>query len=165
MSDMVPTGQPPVVADEGGVLATVPKNLDPREGSGAVWASTMPTDDEGKAALFNMVMGQLPKLSSMMNIPINVTDIVRQQVELTNQSTGEVQPGVRTIVITDDGKAYSCVSKGISKSLGMLWYGYGPPPWKPARTVTLKQADLADGKRMFYFEDGGPATKKVKSGK
>lgn len=140
------------VDTEGALAIRVPEHLDPRSKKTSVWFSSVPVTPIDKAKLVNMLGGSLPKLSEVVNRTIMVKDIGRQAVELTDKDTHEVFPGVRTIIVCDDGTAYGTVSKGIGGSLNLIFGIWGLPPWKPPLPLTVKQLEISGNKRLYQLE-------------
>lgn len=57
---------------------------------------------------------------------INVSNVVMQRAEFTNEQTGEIEDGIRVILVDDKGKSYVGASKGMLNSIQTL-LGLLPP--------------------------------------
>ena len=77
-------------------------------------------------------------LKDAVNIPLRITDIVAHSVEMADTITGEVIEGVRIVLVDADGTLYSCVSKGIQKSVQLIMAAYGMPPWSGGLRLVAK---------------------------
>ena len=100
---------------------------------------TAETRDE-KLAVFDAVSNS-ESLEDMVGKTIDVENIIIQPVEMCDEKTGEVREANRIVLITDEGKAYGCVSSGVETSIKNLFAIVGPAPWTPAIRfeVTKKQ--------------------------
>ena len=100
---------------------------------------TAETRDE-KLAVFDAVSNS-ESLEDMVGKAIDVENIIIQPVEMNDEKTGEVRDANRIVLITDEGKAYGCVSSGVETSIKNLFAIVGSAPWVPAIRfeVTKKQ--------------------------
>jgi hypothetical protein len=82
-----------------------------------------------------------------------IGDFVIHPVEKHDPETGEVTILRRLVLIQPDGPPISFASDGVLKSINRLVYVIGQePPWEPPLKVKLKQRNIGNGRRMFYFE-------------
>lgn len=152
MADESPQSALVPVDKEGAINVYASEALDPRQGGGQIWCSLVPTNDAERVALHKAFVGQVPRISTIPGQTINVTNIGRQAVTMVDSNTGEIVQGVRTILFTDDGKLYSCVSEGIGKSLGMIFRLWKQPPWNPPLPLIMREMPVGGGKRFYYVE-------------
>lgn len=146
------SGEHQKIDEEGQLAVVIPPQLDPTMNAAALWVSTMPTTTDGKAKLLLAISSQLPKLSTLINTTIKVTDVILQGVQLTNDETGEIQPAVRSILVSADGQMYAATSDGIRSCLGMIFGLWGKPPWKPPLPLRVRQIETNNGRRYFTLE-------------
>lgn len=90
-------------------------------------------------------------LSAFIGQQITVEHVLVHNIELLNEETGELEEASRLVVIAPDGTAYSCVSEGIRRSIGLLAQVYGMPPWKGGMKVMVKQLTTRRGRRTFVL--------------
>lgn len=97
-------------------------------------------------------MSNAVSLSEHLKKPLNIVNIIIQEVALTNEETGKTDLAPRTTLIDADGTAYSATSMGIFSSVKQLLAVVGEPEhwskpvalWateegvKPKRYMTLK---------------------------
>lgn len=71
-------------------------------------------------------------LDDLVGSYIEVENVIIQPVELTNINTGELEQRNRIVLMTPDGEAYGCSSRGVEMSMKNLFSIVGCPPWTPA---------------------------------
>ena len=71
--------------------------------------------DEGQLALMDAITNAEP-LNEHLDETINLVDFVAQAVEFANEA-GEMEEGVRVILIDADGSAYAALSDGVRRSI------------------------------------------------
>ena len=111
-----------------------------------VYSSLRPTTDEEKKVLYNATAAPDYKLSDFIGKEIAITHVYAEQVEMTNQETGETQVAPRIVLIDADGHSYQCVSSGILHSLNRLFAIYGPAPWPNGLKVEVKQVQVRENR-------------------
>lgn len=115
----------------------------------SVKAETM----EEKAALFNCVNSPSDKLKDNINIPIMLRHVYAEDTEFTNAETGEVQSGVRMVLIDDKGKAYQSCSKGVFGAVSKLFALFGEPgTWDKPIKIVPKLMNVAANRSVVTFE-------------
>lgn len=107
---------------------------------------------EDKVKLFNMTTDPDKSLGDCIGDVIAVTDVYVEVVDLTpkddsGQPIGEPQQAPRTILITEDGTSYACVSTGVYNSLCRLIGIFGMPTWKVP--IKLKVKQISKGKNRI----------------
>lgn len=133
----------------------IPSSLDPANMGKLVWCSYVPATNKEKGALMNALSGQLPKLSTLINTEIEVSNVIFQGAQFTNEQTGEIEPGVRSILVLKDGRMYTACSDGIRGCLGMIFQLFSRPPWNPPMRLAVKQLDIGHNRRWFTLEYAG----------
>lgn len=76
-------------------------------------------------------MSNAVSLRDHLKEPINLVNILIQEVQLTDDKTGEIQLAPRTTLIAEDGTAYSATSVGIFQSMRQLLKLAGEPSTWP----------------------------------
>jgi hypothetical protein len=82
---------------------------------------------------------------------VRVVDIVLQEVDIANENTGELESGIRTTLVAEDGEAYYATSKGIAQSLKQVLHPsmFGTPDtWEEPLEV---RAVREKGRNGFFF--------------
>lgn len=106
------------------------------QNSAISWIDT--SDTAGKALLFKVANNPDFRISDCIGQKIEMVNAFIEQVQMVNDETGEVNNGVRTVLIDKDGKGYQSVSTGIFNALKKLFAIYGTPDnWKEPVPVTF----------------------------
>lgn len=114
----------------------------------ATYSSMNAVTHEEKLALFKAINDTDTKVADMVNTMINLKDVYAEQVEFVNEETGELTPGVRIVLIDDQGKSYGCASAGIFNAISKLITLFGEPTWEPPIPVKVKA--IKKGKKTIY---------------
>ena len=83
---------------------------------------------------------------------IDVQDIMIQPVELPDPLTGELKVNNRITLITTDGKAYRCVSKGVENVVKNLFGIMGTPPWTGGISLVASKRPGNNGYKYTNLE-------------
>lgn len=103
----------------------------------------------GKAKLFNVMTNPDKRVSDFINKEIEIKDIYAEQIELTNEETGETENVPRCILIDTKGVSYVAVSKGVFGDLKRLISLFGSPSvWVEPLKVTVKQVNVKAGSML-----------------
>lgn len=87
-------------------------------------------------------------LADVLGEKIKVVDFIAQEVDLTNDETGEISKAVRTTLIDEDGNAFHATSIGVFTQLKMIIKVLGEPSdWEGPLEVT--PAEQKSGKFKF----------------
>lgn len=78
--------------------------------------------------IYNAI-SEAEQLSEQTNVVFGLTNYMAHPVTLQDEETGEIQPGLRLILLSEDGTAYACVSSGIQNSLERIVGIFGAAPW------------------------------------
>lgn len=109
------------------------------------FCSLTATTPEEKAKLFNLMNAPQHRLSDMINMTIEVTDIFVETVQCANKD-GEIILTPRIVLIDKNGEGYQCVSMGIYGALKKLFSIYGTPHWEEPISLTVKQVTKGEYK-------------------
>lgn len=107
---------------------------------------------EDKMSLFAAV-NDAEKLSDNLNKEIAVSNIVVQQVDVTDENSGEVTQQPRVIIIDDKGKAYSAISIGLLSSIKNIIAFLGDPnDWPKPIVFKTVEKRARNGYRFMALE-------------
>jgi hypothetical protein len=107
---------------------------------------------EGAELLVKCTLHKLPDLFGIGGKFINVVHIFAHDIDETNDETGEVMGKYRrTVIITDEGIAYSCGSKGVDKALQVIKAIRGEPPFTPAIKCEVRIERIDNNKNWMYL--------------
>lgn len=109
------------------------------------FCSLTATTPEEKAKLFNLMNAPQHRISDMINMTIEVTDIFVETVQCANKD-GEIILTPRIVLIDKNGEGYQCVSMGIYGALKKLFSIYGTPHWEEPLSLTVKQVTKGEYK-------------------
>ena len=106
---------------------------------------------EEKLNVFKAVSNAEP-LDDHLGERIDVQDIMIQPVELPDPLTGELKINNRITLITVDGRAYRCVSKGVENVLKNLFGIMGNPPWVGGISLVASKRPGNNGYKFTTLE-------------
>ena len=106
-----------------------------------------------KAVLYNAVQNPDSKISDHINQKIQFVNVKMEQVEMTDEETGDTRKAIRTILITPEGKGILCTSNGIARSLYDMFNIFGTPDtWNgEVMECIVRQVETGKG-RTFKLE-------------
>lgn len=108
-------------------------------GSGQLVSSYDTSTREGKIKTLQANQDNVP-LSDYVGKTLKITNIIMQRVDLVDDKTGELDEGIRSILIDDTGKAYSATSKGIVNALRQIMSIMGEPKqWDSPLSVEVQE--------------------------
>lgn len=115
--------------------------------------TTLPSETkEQRAWILSIVECDARVGADMIGQEMYIGDFVIHPVEKHDPETGESTILRRLVLIQPDGPPISFASDGVLRSINRLVYVEGtPPPWEPPIKVVLKQRNISNGRRMFYF--------------
>ena len=99
---------------------------------------------EEKSKLFNAMNNPDHRISDMIGKVIVIRDVFVEEVEMTNEETGEVVKAPRIVVIDIKGESYQAVSVGVMSAFKKLFKLFGPPTWE--KGIPLEVRQLKKGK-------------------
>lgn len=83
---------------------------------------------------------------------IEVKYIYCHKVEITDLKAGEVYDSIRTVMITEDGKCYACVSNGVAQDACRIFQVFGFQPFSPPIKLRIAKIKTRSGFTMFTLE-------------
>ena len=104
-----------------------------------------PGDAEAARIVFNALNNPTHKIKDYVNQKITVANVLVEANEILDEETGELEKAPRCVLITPEGDSYMALSKGIFNSIKNAFISYGPAPWSPAITFTVKQRSVGRG--------------------
>jgi len=117
-----------------------------------MYCSLNATDDKEKAVVFNASSNPDYQLSDMIGKVINLKHIYVEEVEITNEETGEVNTAPRVVLIDSKNKSYGCVSVGIFNSIRRLLLTFGDPEeWVKPIPVLISQKKINGNKNILIL--------------
>lgn len=117
------------------------------------FSSWVPTTMEDRKAYYNAINMPGQKLSEAINMVVKVRHIYAETCEYKDRSTGEVIPGVRIVLIDDEGKSYNTSSIGVYNCLSKIFQIFGTPDvWTEPLAVRVKQIAPEPDKKVLLLE-------------
>lgn len=159
---MMQTQQPPAGGDGASLVpinhqqaAIAPLGM----GDGPDFWCSVPTHDAvGKAITYQARQGNHKRLTEGVNLRLNVENLLYHPVEYVSQTTGELEEGVRIVLITDKGEMHECCSHGVRSCIRSLVQVFGLPPWKGGLPLVVKMTKTRRGNNLLTLElDTGAA--------
>ena len=124
----------------------------------AQFASFSPEDMAGKVKLYNAINSPEERLKEHINVPIVMKDVVICVVTLSDKpddDDDDVNPFVnkerkafRSIIIDENGVAYTATSTGIYNSLNTLRSVFGGLHFEEGLKVMVKQITVKNGNTL-----------------
>lgn len=105
-------------------------------------------DFQTKTKVFNAI-NDAENISELGGKPFEISDMVIESTEFVNEKTGEIDPAVRTIFITPDGKAYQAFSGPVFNAAKRILTLLGDPSQWPA-PLKVKVTEEGKGINRFY---------------
>lgn len=105
---------------------------------------------EAKAAVFNAANNPTHKVGDFINKVIKVKDVLAEQIEITDEETGEVSSAVRVVLIDANGESYQAVSTGIYNALKRTIQVFGAPTWDEPLPLLIKQVSVGKGSMLTF---------------
>lgn len=107
---------------------------------------------EDRMKLFSAV-NDAEKLADHIGETLTVSNLVVQQVDVTDETTGEISQQPRVIIITPEGKAYSAISVGLLSSVKNIVSFLGDPnDWPLPLTFKVVEKRGRNGYRFMTLE-------------
>lgn len=109
------------------------------------------TNPQNRVVMLNAMQNCDFRLTECQNIPISAVDYLAHEVDITGKESGEIVRCTRLVIIDADGATYECVSDTLLKSIQTVAFAYGPPPWNPPITLTVKMKQR-NTRNIYWFE-------------
>lgn len=121
------------------IVATPATPLNGLATTNGIFTTVKGDDFETKRKIFSAVNDAVPA-TDLEGKPFQVSDVVMEPVEFTNEKTGEIETTVRTIFITPDGQAYQVFSGPVFNAVKRLLSLIGEPStWPEPISVRLTE--------------------------
>lgn len=90
------------------------------------------------------------RIANFINKRIKVQNILVEIREILDEDTGELETAPRVVLISEDGKAYQAVSKGIFSAVKNAFEVFGAAPWDPPLEIEVKQVPVGKGSMLTF---------------
>lgn len=121
------------------------------ENVGKMVCSIKPTGNRKEdAKIFAALNNPEFRIANFINKSIKVSNILVEIREILNEDTGEIETAPRVVLISDDGKAYQAVSKGIFNAVKNAFEVFGAAPWEPPLEIEIKQIAVGRGSMLTF---------------
>lgn len=131
-------------------IMNIYNNIDSALENSSTCTFFIPETVEEKTAFFNALSAKSTNISEMIGKVINLTNVVFQGRNFTEEETGEFRKAMRVIFIADDGEVYHSYSTGILNSVKTFLSVYGTPDtWGQPIPVTVERVTLKSGGQTF----------------
>lgn len=104
-----------------------------------------------KQILYKAMSNPDKRLGDCINTVIMAKDLFMEQVEMTNQETGEIQVCPRIVIVDKDGMSYQSVSFGVFNALKRVIQVFGNPTWE--QPIPLKVIQVTRGEKKMLSLD------------
>lgn len=116
----------------------------------SMYCSIQGGSHESQVAMFNASNNPDHKIGDYINKVIVVRDVLAEQIELTNEESGEPETAVRVVLIDVDGESYQAVSWGIFNALKKAIAIFGAPTWEEGLPLLIKQVSVGRGSMLTF---------------
>ncbi len=103
-----------------------------------------------RARVFNASNNPDHKIGDYINKVIMVKDVLAEQIQVTNEETGELDNAVRVVFIDDKGESYQAVSFGIFNAVKKAISMFGNPTWDEPLPCLIKQVKVGRGSMLTF---------------
>ena len=136
------------MADNTNALATVAATQD---NIGKMICSIKPTGNRKEdAKIFAALNNPEFRLANFINKTLKIQNVLVEIREIMNDETGEIETAPRVVLISEDGKAYQAVSKGIFNAVKNAYEVFGQAPWDPPLEIEVKQIAVGKGSMLTF---------------
>lgn len=104
-------------------------------------------DMKSKVRLFNAMNQPKYKVSDMINKKIKLKDVILMNVQMEGED-GEMDTGIRSVLIDADGNAYNATSNGIFSSLTNLYMIFGSLHFEDPLEILISQIPTKRGSTL-----------------
>lgn len=129
-------------------IATTTSPLAGLAAQNGIFTTVKGDDFQTKTKVFNAV-NDAENISELGGKPFEISDMVIEATEFVNEKTGEIEPAVRTIFITPDGKAYQAFSGPVFNAAKRILTLLGDPSQWPT-PLKVKVTEEGKGINRFY---------------
>lgn len=136
------------MAETTNALATVAATQD---NIGKMVCSIKPTGNRKEdAKIFAALNNPEFRLANFINKTLKIQNVLVEIREIMNDETGEIETAPRVVLISEDGKAYQAVSKGIFNAVKNAYEVFGQAPWDPPLEIEVKQIAVGKGSMLTF---------------
>ena len=136
------------MADNTNALATVAATQD---NIGKMVCSIKPTGNRKEDAKIFMALNNPEfRLANFINKTLKIQNVLVEIREIMNDETGVIETAPRVVLISEDGKAYQAVSKGIFNAVKNAYEVFGQAPWDPPLEIEVKQIAVGKGSMLTF---------------
>lgn len=133
---------------EGMELVNVAQELS--ENTTSMYCSLQAGTRAERAKVFNASNNPDHKIGDYINKVIMVKDVLAEQIQVTNEETGELENAVRVVFIDDKGESYQAVSFGIFNAVKKAISMFGNPTWDEPLPCLIKQVKVGRGSMLTF---------------
>lgn len=136
------------MAETTNALATVAATQD---NIGKMVCSIKPTGNRKEdAKIFAALNNPEFRLANFINKTLKIQNVLVEIREIMDDETGEIDTAPRVVLISEDGKAYQAVSKGIFNAVKNAYEVFGQAPWEPPLEIEVKQVAVGKGSMLTF---------------
>lgn len=133
---------------EGMELVNVAQELS--ENTTSMYCSLQAGTRAERAKVFNASNNPDHKVGDYINKVIMVKDVLAEQIQVTNEETGDLDLAVRVVFIDDKGESYQAVSSGIFNAVKKAISMFGAPTWDDPLPCLIKQVKVGRGSMLTF---------------
>jgi len=131
-----------------------PSQLDALTNPGSSFFCSIPADGSRQSAIriYNAINNKGESLDDQQGKILEIVNVAAHPVTLVDETTGEVNEALRTILIDKDGKNFDAVSQGVASSLQKIFAIVGPAPFDPPLKLKVVQQKTRKGYKVNTIE-------------
>lgn len=103
---------------------------------------------EGKLGVFRCKQQGDLRAADVLNRPIQVEHVLLHRVEMARDD-GELVAVSRVVLVQPDGKRLTFVSDIIARQVADMVAAFGPVPFTPPLSITVREIALGDARRTY----------------
>ena len=132
------------------VSNTAPAKLDLLNAEGSRSYISLKTETkEDKILLYNAMNNPTSSISDHINEKLFIENVILEEIQLTDNETGEITTAIRTVLIDPKDNSYQAVSKGVFNSIKQIISIFGEPiTWVEPLEVEVKQVKVEKGSML-----------------
>lgn len=117
------------------------------------YCSWNPQTVEEKKAFFNLINSPSKSVGDMVNKEIHLRHVYAETCEFINAETGEATPGIRMVLVDENGESYQTCSKGMYTSISKMLSILGDPAgWDAPVNILIKSIRKGANKNVLVFD-------------
>lgn len=126
------------------------------------WCNTPLDSDDAETMMISSVTMSTLGADELFGQEISVVGCMVRTVTVTDAESGQTQDLPCTLLLLEDGRVCSFVSKGVLESLSVLTARRLRGRWDPPLCVSLRQVKLANGHRKYVLVRTSPVAPPTK---